>query len=371
MRKFVQSILKAMFIILIFIINGCEPDQDRIKPEWTELGGINTSVFNSRIFAIAPDASGNVFVDALLLTSNNSRYLAKWNKRTNSWSEIGVTQTSPFNGGFMAPLASDVDGNIFACGITRAPPERDNFHVAKWDGISWSELGGTNQPSFNGSINNIITDPSGNVYVSGDSIVLGNTYFVAKWDKSSDTWYSLGDFTGTVGSLVIDATGNLYAGGKFLNGNGSPYVAKLEDLTWHEIGGGNSSNFNILQITSIVIDKDGNIYTAGCLNKNNDDKNISRWDKNTNTWSFLSSQLPSHGITSMIIDDVGHLYAVGDLHYSDENNVYKWNGFNWINYGNLNANNTIFLILRDEIGNIYAGGAFTNGNNKFYVAVYK
>jgi hypothetical protein len=372
MKTIIQSLFAAIIALFIFLFNGCEPDQNSTSiSEWVELSGTNTSTFTDYISSIATDASGNVYVDAELLNNNNMRYIAKWNKSTNTWRELGGTNTSSFNGGFMAPITTDVFGNIYTCGMTWWSPQVNaNYHVAKWDGSTWSELGGTNQPSFNNCISIITTDASGNVYAAGDNIVNGNAPFVAKWDKSTNSWSVLGGSTWFVDCITTDFSGNVYVGGEFLNDNGSPYVAKWDGGTWSELGGTNVSNFGIGNISSIAIDGSGNIYAAGSFINNNDIKNIVKWDKNSNTWSYLSSMIPSYCINSMVIDDSDNLYVAGDPYDSNKKYVSKWNGTSWSDYGNLNANGSIYCISSDANGNVYAGGAFTNGNNKYYVAVY-
>jgi hypothetical protein len=371
MKTIIQFLFATIIALLIFLFDGCKPDQDSTSiSEWVELGGVNTPTFTDPISSIATDASGNVYVDAELLNNNNMRYIAKWKKSTNTWSELGGTNTSSFNAGFMDPITADVFGNIYVCGITQMPLVNNNFHVAKWDGTTWSELGGTNQPSFNNCILSITSDASGNVYVAGDNIVNGNAPFVAKWDKSNNSWNVLGRFTWFVDCLTTDALGNVYAGGRFVNNNFSTYVAKWDGGTWSELEGTNALNFGIGAISSIAIDVLGNVYAAGGFNNNNDLKNVAKWDKITNTWSFLDNMLPS-GVSSMVIDISNNVYVAGGLYNSNGNKyVAKWDGINWSDFGNLNANNTINSISIDASGNLYAGGQFTNSKKKYYIAAY-
>jgi hypothetical protein len=81
----------------------------------------------------------------------------------------------------------------------------------------------------------------------------------------------------------------------------------------------------------------------------------------------------NNSIWSIIADPSGNIYAAGG--YTDSptyiagvSNVSKWNGTAWSNVGALNANNAIYAITQDGFGDIYAGGNFTDANGTQYVA---
>ena len=63
-------------------------------------------------------------------------YVAKWNG--SAWSELGGTNSSPFNFVIFS-ITTDVNGNVYAAGGTNS---NNYFYVAKWNGTGWSELGG-------------------------------------------------------------------------------------------------------------------------------------------------------------------------------------------------------------------------------------
>ena len=62
--------------------------------------------------------------------------------KTNAqWAELGGVNTSTFNGAINC-LTKDASGNMYAAGyFTNASGK---YYVAKWNGSAWSELGGTN-----------------------------------------------------------------------------------------------------------------------------------------------------------------------------------------------------------------------------------
>ncbi len=223
-------------------------------------------------------------------------------------------------------IYTDALSNVYAGGdFTNASGKR---YVGKWDGTSWSELGGLNGLSPNNSINSICTDVLGNVYVAGGFTNTSNKKYVARWN--GNTWSELGGLNGlsannSIYSICIDTSGNIYAAGYFTNLNGKNYVAKWNGISWSELGGLNGLSANGY-ILSICTDASGNIYASGGFNNSNSKRYIA-----------------------------------------------KWNGSSWSELGGSNsssANNWINSICNDAIGNIYKAGDFTNSNGKYYVAKY-
>ncbi len=67
-------------------------------------------------------------------------------------------------------------------------------------------------------------------------------------------------------------------------------------------------------------------------------------------------------ITAICADTSGNIYATGEF-----SQVYKWNGSLWEQLGS-GFNNYVFTITAGDSNNIYAGGLFTDGNSKQYIA---
>ena len=113
----------------------------------------------------------------------------------------------------------------------------------------WAPLG--NYPAYNGSFSysllSLTKDKRGNLYAAGAFTNCSSNFSVAKWNGNS--WFEVGGtntstFNGNILSLSTDASGNLYAAGNFTNGNGKNYVAKWNGILWSEVGGTNTSTFN-------------------------------------------------------------------------------------------------------------------------------
>jgi len=377
MKILKQSLLMLIFTIAIGGLNSCEKKDSGQNTDtiavWEELGGTNISQFDGCIQSITTDISCNVYAAGDFYHDNNNKsYVAKWDKNTNSWSKLGVMDSSFFNIGIQYPIATDISGNVYACGVHQVPLINPDYHLVKWEKSTntWRELGGTDQPSFNYGIYSVVTDDLGNVYVAGCKTNDNNSgdyvSFVTKWDKNTNTWSMLGDsFTGIVFEIAMDATGVLYAAGEFHNSNYSSCVVKWNGSNWSEVG---SADFGIGSITALAIDASGNVYAGGSFQ--NHTHNVAKWNKKNNTWNFLDGITPPYSVYSLAVDVSGNVYAAGNSFNSDRKSyVSKWNGKKWSDFGNLNANNAIYSVYIDAMGNVYAGGMFTNGNNKTYVAV--
>ncbi len=215
---------------------------------WTKLGiGTHALNPNSVINVLCSDAAGNIyaagnFTDGPTDTSGYL-YVAKWDG--SNWTELGTGVCHAFEGwnAQIYSLAIDHSGNIYAGGWV----SRDSDFVSKWDGVSWTKLGtSTNRLPNNSAVYTMCLDKFDNLLVGGtfiDSATGSN--MVAKWDGI--TWSELGSGTGSlyanveIFSIIKDKTGNIYAGGMFRDtsityhmGGGNPdrhpvYVAKFTD----------------------------------------------------------------------------------------------------------------------------------------------
>jgi hypothetical protein len=351
-----------------------------IYSQWSFLGNLGG---NNDIMTICSDKDGNIYAAGKFTNGASSRYVAKFDGT--AWSEVGAN-TNPFNS-FINSICSDSQGNIYAAGNFRNYNKSgvgllySNFYVAKFDGTSWTELGGVNALNniypgiWYGGINTICSDKNDNIYASGGFYnALGKRY-VAKFNGNG--WFELKmgayglNANGDVLSICSDKNGNIYAAGKFTNGtsssNGNRYVAKFDGTAWSELGGlnGLSANGDVLSICS---DKDGNIYAAGNFSSING-RRVAKFDGTT--WSELGrfdALINPNGIINSICSDKdGNIYAAGN--FSNINGgryVAKFDGTAWSKLGQLSGN---FLSMHsDASGNIYAAGSILDSYIKKNVA---
>jgi hypothetical protein len=130
----------------------------------------------------------------------------------------------------MYTLSSDSANNIYAAGNFKN--SSGNRYVAKFDGTSWSELGGTDNLAADGIIFSLCWDKAGKLYASGSFENSVQQQYVAQWDGNG--WTELGGldgqvFAGMIYTVHADASGNVYTGGDFKNDAGNRFVAINSD----------------------------------------------------------------------------------------------------------------------------------------------
>lgn len=234
-----MKLLNPKYLIAIFSILL---SVTKTNAQWSVLGTKTDTTFKNRaISSVITDVNGNVYAASHDFTYlNRKSYVNKWNGT--QWILLG--DTTIFNN-IVKEIAVDASGNVYAGGYFTN--SSGNRYVAKWNGKEWSELG-KNVYTFNSLINTVITDNKGNVYAAGafynNSGTIGKMY-VAKWDGIS--WSELGGkntstFNSFIHKITSDANGNIYAAGYFSNENGYTYVAKWNGKEWSELGGKNTSD---------------------------------------------------------------------------------------------------------------------------------
>ena len=272
---------------------------------WARLGG--SLIFpDESIMAMCLDKNANVYVvcenvDTIPITSysdsSSHAHVEKWNGTSWSQVDVGVNElnaNSHVNTIFVGTLGEIYLAGSFTDGINDTS---GNLYVAKWDGLSWSELGTGICPAYHDAVQifSLLEDTSGNIYASGTFTNGANKCYVAKWDGVS--WSELGagvnalNANSIINSICWDRYGNLYAAGDFTDttitmtvypdgdsGTGHPfYVAKWDGNTWSKVGSGtNSLNANDW-IMAICSDINGNIYATG----NFTDTTVTNWHVDT------------------------------------------------------------------------------------------
>ncbi len=262
---------------------------------WSELGGKNSSTFNGWVNSICFDTKGNLYAGGYFTNSKGKYYVAKWNGT--SWVELGWTIDSVWNRRILT-LSSDTKGNVFA--VTE-------YFVKKWNGTIWNTLD-SGLFMFNGSF---ATDANNNIYaVTNSKIVskyssVGNGGFLELGGATKST------FNGAINNLITDTKGNLYAMGNFTNGKGYKYVSKWNGSSWSEVGGKDSSTFNN-QIFSATIDKKSNIYVSGFFRNDSAKNYVGKYDGSS--WSELGGKNTStfsNTIYSITSDANSNIFASG------------------------------------------------------------
>lgn len=256
------------------------------------------------------------------------------------WTELGVGY---FNSAIFT-LCTDNQGNLYAAGAFTNSSGK--YYVAKWDGIAWSELGNLN---VGDPISSICADNAGNIYAVGfndDNIEA----YMAIWNGTSWT------YTPTVNELfldnvIADNNGNIYA-------LGTAQVYKWNG-SWETMSMAGWPHW-----TNGLLYAQGNLYVAGGALMGGTLGAVGVW--NGSGWSYLGDINSYEQAYDLAMDSQGNLYASGGFDFQN-GYILKWNGSSWTDLG-LNGDDKVLTLSVSSGNNIYAGGEFSNDNNKFYVA---
>jgi hypothetical protein len=153
-------------------------------------GIVDSLAATADIHSICVDLAGNLYVGGETRDSLGHYYVPKWDG--NSWSALGGSSLNLNN--WVVAITSDMNDNIYAAGsFTNTSGKR---YVAQWDGTAWSELGGLNAMSPNNNIYTICTDISGNAYAAGQFTNASGNRLVLKY--SMPTGMDDMNFTGQI-----------------------------------------------------------------------------------------------------------------------------------------------------------------------------
>lgn len=175
--------------------------------------------------------------------------------------------------------------------------------IAKWDGSTWSPLGG--------GVNNRVRDIAvhlDKVYVGGSFTTAGSISAnrVAVWNGSS--WSALGSgVDGTVYAVAVD-NDDVYVGGDFEYAGGvkanNIAVFNMATQTWSNMGNGvvYSSDYFLIPGTTIgwedaivydILIRGSNIFVGGGFNKAGSDSahRVAYWDGSS--WNQMHAGIPS------------------------------------------------------------------------------
>jgi hypothetical protein len=164
-------------------------------------------------------------------------------------SSAGVNALAVFNDGTGSALYAAGDFRDIQLPETNGLLQVNN--IAKWDGTVWSPVGGGTTPNTLAPIYDMVVFDDGTgaaLYIGGDFTSAGGVGVnnIARWNGTS--WSDVGggvtgDASAAVNALAVldDGSGPaLYAGGWFTNAGGVPVsnVAKWNGTNWSAIGAG-------------------------------------------------------------------------------------------------------------------------------------
>jgi uncharacterized delta-60 repeat protein len=320
-------------------------------------------------------------------------------------------------GSYAYALVVDNNGNIYIAGYTGytfGPGFRD-YTVMKYgsDGKKfWTSI--YNSPGAGVNVaRSLAVDPSGNVYVTGQSqgVSTGNDYTTIKYDsKGIQLWVARyngpdnGDDAAT--SLAIDNTGVYVTGSSQGTNSGKDFLTIKYDLDGNKLWEAryNSPENGDDFAQTLVIDNSGNVYVTGTGNGTQGAEGGSsylpqvtnpsgakgyyttiKYDRNGQ--QLWVSQYKATGYLDDIphaikVDSSGNVYVTGESMNSDTGYDYATIKYNtdgrqqWaVRYeGNMKGADGAFAMTLDNSGNILVTGYSTglvNGMNVWEYATIK
>lgn len=326
---------------------------------WTPLG----SGIPSPVFALAVDAVGNLYAGGNFTSAGGvaANRIARWNGF--NWSRL----TSGMNGQVNA-LAVDTAGNLYAAGsftsaggVSSGGVAANN--VARWNGAQWSILGSGMMPaSGTGFLAALAVDSLGNVYAGGDFTTAGGVAAnnIAKWDGTK--WVRLGSGTNApVTALAADTLGNVYAGGSFTSAGGTPAsrIARWNGSAWSNLGLGVNA-----PVLALATDSVGGVYAGGAFPGVGATVNsVLYW--NGAIWSVVKTGT-AETVYALSVNSSNNLFAGGNFTLTGgvgtptANHIAQWNGTRWNILRTGSINSYVNALALDSANNLYVGGNFTS-----------
>jgi hypothetical protein len=346
-------------------------------PDWSSSFGL-PGLSTIRGMTTFDDGSGLALYISAPLTVDGVPQLVghgilRWNGTT--WSAPGTNLTSASARRF---FAFDDGGGLalYAAGSFTLSGLSQTFPVVRWDGIAWSEVGGSPFPTNStwGGTDLAAFDDGG-----GPKLYLSTNHSAGGvqdpdnnvWRLDGTTWTPLsnGATNGVYALEVFDGGSGprLVAGGSFEQigstiGNGT---ASWDGSSWSTLGTGfGPPNYDVVNALTIfdfgngpVLVAGGFFGTAGGIPA----ENVAQWDGAS--WSFVGNGAPSV-ITCLLGADLGSgplLFAGGYAEPSTPHSLLVLDGKNWIPVGG-DVNNGVNALSVFDAGHgseLFVGGYFT------------
>jgi outer membrane protein assembly factor BamB len=271
---------------------------------------------------VATDSSGNVYFAGLTANfgaGSNDAFLEKYDSSGNlllntTWGYAGDDSA---NG-----VITDPSGNVYITGYTTSFEPYGDAFLVKYD-PSFNQLWNR---TWGGEISDggegVTTDSSGNVYISGVTLSFspggGSDAFLVKYDSSGNqqwnaTWGGAGDDEGN--DVKVDSSGNVYmVGTAYSFTSGAAFLVKYDsagNYQWNRTWGGPAED----GCRGIALDSSGNIYIVGytaSFGAGSYDAFIAEYDSDgTQLWNTTWGGANYDIASGADFDSSGNLYLVG------------------------------------------------------------
>ena len=281
---------------------------------------VSVEVTNSGNVIVSGTSVGDLTSEDYLTIMYNSNGAEQWTARYNYdlVDDIEIAKS----------MTVDGFGNVYVTGFSYGLSKNEDYAVVKYNSSGSEQwVARYNGPSDSYDIStDIITDISGNVYVTGysfDNVSLED-YATIKYNSYGEQqWVS--KFNGASGkfdianSITTDNAGNVFVTGYSFDVNSSEDYATIKynsagGQQWVSLYNGTGNDFDIA--TSIKSDVKGNVYVAGYSYGSGTQEDFATVKYNSNgdqQWAeiFNGDADSSDIAASLAIDQSGNIYTSG------------------------------------------------------------
>lgn len=284
--------------------------------KWEAIGG-GTNGYLAAVVALADGrlvVAGKFTLAGEVSVSN----IAMWDGV--AWSALaeGLSGSQPLLGFQVNALCADGNGGLYAAGAFATAGTTAVNNIAHWDGSVWSALGTGLSGVFMGQpwVSSLLLLPGGEVLAGGSFSDAGghSVKSLAKWDGTS--WSDVGGgVLGTVWCMTRASTGSLFVGGDFSVTTGTfqtaSNIAEWNGTQWKRLGAGVRGSGDNGTVRDIVVLESGSVLAGGTITATGGLplNSIARWDGTA--WAQIGTGLPS-AVQSMILHPSGEVLVGRD-----------------------------------------------------------
>jgi hypothetical protein len=304
--------------------------------------------------------------------------LARW--QSGAWTSVGGGLVNQFSNALAV-----YQGDLIAAGyFDSAGGVAGTEKLARFDGTEWHSMDAQAANFLNSMWDLAVWDDGvtgEQLYIAGNYADLGGDPaldHIAKWD--GNTYSAVGGTIGGAGVplIVLDLLpadlgggSRLFAAGRFLTigGVNAANIGVWNGTAWAPLGGGLTKTAGVAQVLHMVAWDDGNgmaLYAGGSFNRadgTTEVLNVAKWDGSS--WHAMGAGLDS-SVQELVVFDDGSgeaLYALGNFANSGATpvaHIARWSGTAWEPVGAGADGNIIGAIVYDygEGDALVLGGGF-------------
>jgi len=366
--------LKILFVLLGFQLWATFTFA-QVSEDWVQRF-TSDSIRNESVNDMFVDAQGNVYVTGAQRQTNLNLDIQAVTVKYNSqgvqqWIQNFVAQDN--NGAFTRAIYVDASGNVYVTGETAIYSGGANKMLVIKYSPNGTQLWSYKFQYVNGYYAggyDIITDLTGNVYVTGEYGNGGNNIFLVKFDSDGNLVNQIFYNSSSEGGrkIALDGAGKIIIAGYIQDNDSLSFIAlKYEqnlDFVWASRYGQGVGNINPIDMT---IDNNSNIIIVGTSNLDYavvkiNPTGLVQWSK------LYNSATGWDNCRAVVKDDLGNIYVTGEtgtlgfplsykittIKYSPDGNEVWLNEFSGDSTGT--DGYTGYDIAIDNLANVYVIG---------------